>query len=380
MTRALLGLARVDLMLFLRSPSLIGASLVSPLVMGLLAAVLALSVGKQPVGLVQLGTGAESQSMARLIVEDTEAYKLRRMALADADAALQGQQVAAVIVIPRDFDSGVARDGAQVQLFLNNVDADFSNDIRRTVERSVVQFDAPNLGVAGEQRQGRTQLVMPNPYRIAIAEHDLRRTTVGFVQYELVPVLLLLVLNVGIVATGVLVAGDFERGTGRTLLLAPLPRPALLLGRLLGVLAVTAILVGPVLVIGSATGVLGPPGERWPSVLALLLGMALASIGLGLLLGSLVRKVAGSSLVAVTLATYLYFLGGGFATIAFLPDWVQTIAGFVPTSYAIAALRQLLFYPQVGPQVAFDLAVEYGFALVAFVGGALALRRASRFR
>jgi len=100
---------------------------------------------------------------------------------------------------------------------LNNVDSDFSDDIRRTVDRSVAEFDAPPLGFLGEQNGAAQGLLLPNVYRVAVAQHNLRHTTVDFLHYNLVPVLVLLVLNVGMLGTALLVAHDIERGTGKAI-------------------------------------------------------------------------------------------------------------------------------------------------------------------
>jgi ABC-type multidrug transport system permease subunit len=79
---------------------------------------------------------------------------------------------------------------------------------------------------------------------------------------------------------------------------------------------------------------------------------------------------------AVAASTYLFFLGGGFTVIAFLPQWLQTISVFDPARYAIDGLRQLLFY--ASPQnVAADLIILGGAAIIVMVSGsALVTRRA----
>ena len=41
----------------------------------------------------------------------------------------------------------------------------------------------------------------------------------------------------------------------------------------------------------------------------------------------------------------LFFLGGGFTTIAFLPQWLHNISVFNPIRYSIDGMRQALFYP-----------------------------------
>jgi ABC-type multidrug transport system permease subunit len=73
-------------------------------------------------------------------------------------------------------------------------------------------------------------------------------------------------------------------------------------------------------------------------------------------------------MAASVLATYLFFLGGGFTTIAFLPNWLQVVSSFIPTRYAIAGMRQILFYPDlIGVQ--HDLTVLIGAALGSVIPG-----------
>ena len=73
-------------------------------------------------------------------------------------------------------------------------------------------------------------------------------------------------------------------------------------------------------------------------------------------------------------ATYMFFLGGGFTTIAFLPEWLQTLSSFIPMRYAIDGMRQALFYPGL-EGLNTDIAILIGTALVAVITGSIAVRR-----
>ena len=116
-------------------------------------------------------------------------------------------------MIPQGFDQAVARGHAGIDYTLNNTDIDFSDDIRRSIDRSVAAFDAPQLGASVEGKAGRGGLVVPNPYRVDLAEHDLRKTDVPFETYQVLPVLLLLVLSAGVLGGALLGSRDHERGT-----------------------------------------------------------------------------------------------------------------------------------------------------------------------
>jgi ABC-type multidrug transport system permease subunit len=80
-------------------------------------------------------------------------------------------------------------------------------------------------------------------------------------------------------------------------------------------------------------------------------------------------------MAATVICTYLFFLGGGFTTIQFLPGWLHRATEFVPTSYAIDGLRQSLFYPGLYVFGAV-MRVLLGTAAVAVVAGAVVVRRA----
>ncbi|MGH2719013.1 MAG: ABC transporter permease, partial [Actinomycetota bacterium] len=302
------------------------------------------------------------------------AYAVIRATPARAERLLQTQQVAAVIVVPAGFDAAVQAGRGSIDLTLNNVDIDFGDDIRRAVTRSVAEFDAPELGFSQERTATSAGFVVPNPYRVAVAERDLRRTNVSFLRYEMVPVLLLLMVNIGVLGGALLGTGDAERATLSFLRMAPLRSGQLIAGRLVGVLlAIGAVLV-PVVAVLVATRGLAPPAAHWPAVAADLVATAAVSAGIGVAFGTLFRRSTTAALGAVVASTYLFFLGGGLTQIAFLPRWIRVASLAVPTRYAIDALRQSLFYPDLHGYAG-DLLALCAFAAGFILLGIVVLRR-----
>ena len=370
-------IARLDLAVWRRSPWAILAAIIPPLGMLVLVHVLTLSVTVQPVALVIEDPGPQAQVLSRFIEDDTESYQLFVTTRGRAQRLLDRQRVAAVIVIPRGFDSAVGRGHAVVHFTLNNTDIDFSDDIRRSVDRSVAQFDAPQLGASLQGRAGKGGLIVPNPYRVDIAETNLRKTDVSFDTYQVLPVLLLFVLTAGVMGGAVLGSRDHERGTIVFLRQTPLGRWSFVAGRLLGALLATASIVVPVVIYLTLKGTIDPPPGHWPPFLALLLATAVMAASIGVLLGAALRRSTTVALAGVTVSSYLFFLGGGFTTIAFLPAWLRTLSRLVPTRYGIDGMRQTLFYPDlIG--VTTDLVALGGFALAAIVSSVLVLGRTIR--
>ncbi len=397
------GMARNDLAVWLGSPAAIAAALLPALGMGVLVAMLTVSVGRQPAALVVEGQGRHAARMARIIAADEDAYLLQRMTAPEAERAFGEQRVAAMIVVPEDFDFAAARSAAVVDLYVNNVNIDIADDIRRSVTRSVAEFDAPQLGLLGELHGPSVGVLLPNPYRVAVAEHDLRETNVSFLQYQVIPIVVLIAISIGTLGTALLTARDFERGTAKVLVLSPAGRAALVVGRLLGGSLITIVLVTPLVVLGFLTHYIpyceeesglpqwlimllsGPCGWMLPPVAwthavalgALLAAVTLMTVGLGTLLGVALRDLRLVTMTALNASVYLFFLGGGFTTVAFLPDWLQVASRFVPTSYAIEGLRQALFYPDLRG-FGHDLLVLTGCAALSTALASLLLARAWR--
>ena len=371
-SRGVWRLAALDLSLWRRSPAAIAAALAPPLAMALLLYVLTLAVGRQPVALVVESHDRHAARMEGILRSEADAYLITDTDRAGAQRMLQSQQVAAMIVIPRDFDSGVPRQQGRLEVVLNNVDLDFADDIRRTVARSAARFDAPD--VVTPTYEGEIDRSELNPYRVNVMTSELRHTTVDYLHYSIIPALVLLVLSVGVMGTALLCAQDVERGTAKYLALAPLPAAALVAGRILGGLLAAILVTAPIIGLATWAGIVAPPPGHWPALIAVLLATALCAAGLGAALGATLRGARLVSMAASVVSTYLFFLGGGFTTIQFLPDWLRLITAFVPVRYAIDGLRQTLFYPGL-EGITFDLQVLFGTAAVAIAAGAFFVRR-----
>lgn len=318
------AIACVDLLRWRRSPLTIACSFIPPLGMTLFLVVLSLSVTQNPVALVVNGHGPETDRMRRIIVADDDAYLLTITDARTAQRMLSHQEVAAIISIPADFDTAVQQYAGVVELTLNNTDIDFADDIRRSVDRSVVRFHEPKPASAHNQGGDADDDTIPtNSYGILIDEHDLRATNVDWLRYQVIPALVLLVLCVGLIGTALLCAEDVECATSRYLSLAP-PRGGLLLaGRLLGGTLAALLALLPAVLICLWTHVIAPPEHHWPALLAIFIATACCAAGVGAMLGAVIRGARTVALAATVLSTYLFFLGGGFTTIAFLPPWLR---------------------------------------------------------
>ncbi len=368
------ALAKLDLLLWRRMPLAAASALIPPIGMALLLVILSLTVTTQPVALVVQSHGPLAAQMEKLLTSDKEAFALTETDPQTAAQMLADQRVVAIITIPADFDQDAAAHTAALKMTLNNIDIDFADDLRRSIERAAGQFDAPNLGL-GEVPEGQPQRPdRPNPYRIDIHESEVRDTDVDFLHYQVLPVLVLLVLNVGLMGTALLCARDAEGGTARMLVVAPVSSWALVAGRLLGGMLASLAVLFVAVVFCVLTRIIAPPAAHWPALILLFVATALCASGLGAILGTVLRGTRIIALASSLVATYLFFLGGGFTTIAFLPTWIRDISALNPIRYAIDGMRQALFYPDL-TGLPLDIAILTATAVGAVVIGSMAVRR-----
>jgi ABC-2 type transport system permease protein len=382
MIRSIWTLAKHDLQMWTCMPLAIFSAIIPPVGMTFILIVLSLAVIQQPVALVVEGTGPPSKQMQEIIESDTDAYinydfstSLKATDMKTAKKLLKNQQVAAIIRIPHDFDEKEAIRQGKVQLILNNIDIDFSDDIRRSVDRSVAHFDAPILSPDDAKEEGEEfDLTESNAYQILIDEHDLRETNVEWLHYQVIPALVLLVLSVGLMGTALMSAQDVERKTSRFLLLSPQPPWMLVAGRLVGGIMASLIALAPALFICVYFKIISPPLSHWPALIAIFIATAVCASGLGAIVGTLFSGSKTIAMAATVVSTYMFFLGGGFTTIAFLPAWLQTLSSFIPMRYAIDGMRQALFYTTLDG-VTKDILILSLTAVAAIIIGSISIRR-----
>jgi len=415
MSRIVWAIARADLTRWRRSPALVAVTLIPAIGMSLTVFALTYAVGRQPVALVRLSHGPESDKVVS-ILHESDGFFLNERTAEEAADDLRDQWVCAVITIPGDFDEAVGKKKrAHLEVAINNVDLDFSDDVRRSVSEAVVEIDAPELASLGEKSEapegeeedeeaearGKAQVsrtlvrranawfVVPddggieykddemsagNPYLVNVIETDLRTPDVSFLAYQMVPVLALLALTAGALVTALSIAGDRESGRLRLIHLTPAPRLGVVLGHLAGGTLAATLLLAVVVVPLALTGVLRPPPGRWPVVGAILVATAVGSTGLGVVVGLATRRLTTTVLLGVNIASASFLLGGGFTTVAFLPPFIQHIAATVPSYYAVEGLREALFYAEM-PSLARNLTVLIATGVLSLLAGVWMLAR-----
>jgi ABC-2 type transport system permease protein len=358
--RAVWTICNKDLRVWLRHPSNVAITVLPALALLAVSALSAGAVGRSPVALVTLDHATLGQQMAQ-VIHQADLFRVRDATPAEAQALYNNLDVVAILTIPANFTEAVeAQAPAHIEVQINNLNTDFTNDIRRAVPDAITQF---------YQQQGGK-----SPIQVTLSEQNLRRQDIQLFQYSAMPLIILLLVVSGLVSSSLAAAGEWETRTIKELLLSPASNAAIITGKVLTGFVTTLTLGVLVLGVGSLLGWVQPTGVYWLPVLLMIALVALFSAGLGVALGALLQRIQSVGSAAIVIALYLFFLTGGTAVLAFDPAWLQTVATFVPLYYGRHALEMAIFY-QSSDQLGRDVLVLAASALLTVGLGILAMRR-----
>jgi len=173
---------------------------------------------------------------------------------------------------------------------------------------------------------------------------------------------------------GISMLWDREFGFLKEIMVAPVSRLSLVLGRIAGG-CTTSILQGILIVLISVligfeiTSISG-----FIMAIVFMLLISIAFIGLGLVFASKMTDIQGFSLVVNFVIFPLFFLSGAIFPVKNLPDFVMPLVYINPLTYGIDGLRGVLLgFSQFSPLV--DLAAISGFCIIMVFLGAYFFER-----
>jgi ABC-type multidrug transport system permease subunit len=371
---AILAIVRKDIGVWLRQPTAITATILPAIAFMIILYFGAQAVGRNPVALVVQDNGPHAQELVS-ILNSSDAFKVSLVTSKqdEAEKALKHIQVAAVITIPSNFDIAFnTHKSDPVTIHINNLNLDFTNDLRRSLPAAITEFYSGTQGHNGNNNNN-----LNNPIRIYVKETDLRQQDVDLLRFEIVPNMVLLLTSAGIVNAGLATAREWEDSTIKELLLAPISRSSLIAGKLMAGWLTTMLVAAVVLIIGAVTGYLRPDSLLyWLTTIIIIMLIALASVGIGVAIGSTARRFQRVTAVGIPLSIDLFFLSGGITVAAFLPAWLQTVAHFIPTFYGTHALQTSIFYSST-EDLAQDILVLVGTAFGTIALGIFSLRKST---
>ncbi len=273
--------------------------------------------------------------LARFIISDY--FKpIPLTSWAEAEQLLYDHQVDAVIRLQADFSRRLTSGGtAPVQLVVNGVDSNRASQIMGYVSA------AWQLWLASVTAQLPKSENIP---QVGLVQMDQRIWFNEEIRSQnfLVPGLMAIIMTlIGTLLTAMVMAREWERGTMEALLVTPVSRLEIVLGKLVPYYVLG--MGGMALCITMAVFLFHVP---FRGSLLLLLGMGsvfmFATLGLGLFISSAVRNQFLAGQMAL-LAAFLpaFFLSGFIFELASTPVFIQVLSYIVPASYFVPIVQSL---------------------------------------
>lgn len=162
---------------------------------------------------------------------------------------------------------------------------------------------------------------------------------VNYIQF-MYPGIIAMTVLMSSVFSGLSVVWDREFGFLREVLVAPLNRGGIVLGKATGN-AATAVLQGLVLLALAPVVGVTINGTIIAGMFPVLIVLSLSLSGLGVLVASRMRSQQGFQLIIQALVFPMIFLAGVFFPVNNVPAWLSVLSKIDPVTYGVDAIRQL---------------------------------------
>lgn len=168
---------------------------------------------------------------------------------------------------------------------------------------------------------------------------------VDFIQFMYPGIIAMTVLT-NSVMSGLSVVWDREFGFLKEILVAPLGRSGVVLGKAAGSAAVAMVQGIIMLVLAPLLGVSLTP-MMVVKLIPMLMVISVSLSGLGVLIASRMRSQQGFQIIIQLIIFPLIFLSGVFFPVNNVPVWMEIISKINPLTYGVDAIRQLFLGPSV---------------------------------
>ena len=281
----------------------------------------------------------------------------------DEKAAMQRGDVSAIVVVPKGLEAAVGQSKAGTQA---SVAIELYVDPAKTQTTQVVQ------GVVAQIANGFNLTVMGVSPILTINQLTLTSTNISTDTYLVPSILAMALMQLGIFAAVPLVQ-QREKGILKRMGATPLPRWKLVASNILLRLIVAALDTVLILGVGILVFKIDIVGNLAVAAGFVFLGAG-AFLSIGFMLASFLKTEEQATGVVQVVQMPLMFLSGIFFPFDFMPDFLRSVARFLPLTYLGDGLRQTMVNgTQIAP-LALDAAVLAGWLIVCLAISARSFR------
>jgi len=168
---------------------------------------------------------------------------------------------------------------------------------------------------------------------------------------------------------GISVLWDREFGFLKEIMVAPVSRISIVLGRLAGGITTGLIQGISILFVSLIVGFKIPGILQFFIAIVFMVLISVVFIGLGLIFASKMKDMQGFNLIMNFIIFPVFFLSGAIFPLQNLPEGVRLISYFDPLTYGIDGMRAAFLGTSLFP-IIYDFFVLFGFSLIMIFLGA----------
>jgi len=377
-----LAVCERDVRRFLRQPFLILSTIVGPLLtLVLLGSAFGGAITHAPIGIVQESNGPFSSNFIDIlrnqqscevgILNCQNSFQITYVPDMDtAQQMLREGLVKAIVHIPEGFDTSLSENS---KVFLTVT-------LDNTDPLSAAAIGA-GIGKASQQLSSLIQTSAANGSNVDVDLENAYRTFL-YIEFMAPGTFIQSIMFVSIIAGGVQLVTDKERGIIEGYLVTPLKKHEIILGVLLA--GVIKALISSIALFFLAIIVTGVrPMSIWPTpdligITLTMFTLVLTSLGLIAMMTAYAVRFSSGDIYRVSsfpINLTLYYTSGAIYPLDGFPTWMKDISIINPETYAVHALRLLMYNGAGFVAVAGDFAFLGVFTGLMVILSLLAFRR-----
>ncbi len=344
LTMRLRGILIKEVLQIIRDPSSVILALVMPLILLVVFGYgMNLDAEHVPIAVVNDDAGQPSRELIARFALSENFTVVRAASMAEATALVTAKEVDAILNIQNNFSSRLQSDmpgeTAPVQLIVNGINANRARRIEGYVK---------SITALWSQMQIREKQ-LPVPALVSLSE-KIWFNEGAESSFFIIPGLITLIMTlIGILLTALVVAREWERGTMEAILVTPVRRVDILLGKILPYYFLGMTGMGMAMLVGISIFDVPFRGSIWILLLLSSLFM-LASLGFGLMLSATLRVQFVAAQISI-IAGFLpaFFLSGLIFDLESTPMVIQIMSYIVPARYFVSISHTLFMAGDIWP-------------------------------
>jgi ABC-2 type transport system permease protein len=282
----------------------------------------------------------------------------------DAKKQIRSQQLNGAIVIPDDFTDRITSDEqGTITIITDQSNPQISSLLTTMLEKTMGTIST-QLGV---QQVASLLPESPNPEALVqpfiVKTEGIVAGEPNYFQFMAPGIMVMVVMFAVMTGLAASIAREKEDGTLDGILVAPISRLTIILGKAFaqttrGLLQAAVVLSLAVIIFGVVVH-----GSLLLVAMLLILGV-FSFVGLGVLISAITTEQETAMSIMMTLQFPMLFLSGVFFPIQQMPEFIQGISKAIPLTYVIVALRKVIILGAGIPDVLTEITILAGFGVV----------------